>query len=254
MDVEMIGAGTDLHSGQHGGIAYNPIHALVETLGKLRDADGKIAVPGFYDEVANLSAEELNQLSLAFDSAEYEGNFGAKPLGGEKAFSPLERNWLRPTIEINGISGGYSGEGFKTVIPAKASAKISCRLVPNQTPEAIAKQVSTFITRNSPEGIKVSVKVHAGGGKAVSSRASSKAVKAFAEAFKEIFQKPCEFICTGGSIPVITELALASGGEVVLVGVGLSTDHIHAPNEHFGIDRLEKGSLMMARAIELLSI
>lgn len=253
MDVEAIGSQVDLHSGQHGGIVYNPIHALIEIFSKLRDENGKIQVPGFYDSVINLSKSELNQISLDFNDKKYESEFGGKPTGGELKYSPYERNWLRPTIEINGISGGYSGSGFKTVIPAKASAKVSCRLVPNQDPQDIAKKVSSFIEKNAPNGIRVQVKIHSGGGKAVCSKASSKIVKAFSAAFSDIFEKPCEFIYTGGSIPVITELAKASESEVVLIGMGLATDRIHAPNEHFGIDRLEKGALMMARAIELLS-
>lgn len=254
MDVEVVGSDVDLHSGQHGGIAYNPIHALVETLAKLRDANGKVTVPGFYDEVTELSSEDREQLSLSFDSTEYKSSYGANPGGGEKDLSPLERNWLRPTIEINGIYGGYSGSGFKTVIPAKAGAKVSCRLVGDQEPQVIAKRVATFIQENAPESILLKVKVHEGGGKAVNAQASSTVAKAFSQAFEEVFAKPCEFVYSGGSIPIVTELALASGGQTVLVGVGLATDRIHAPNEHFGIDRLEKGALVMARAIELLGV
>lgn len=254
MDVEVVGSNVDLHSGQHGGIAFNPIHALVETLAKLRDANGKVNVPGFYDEVAELSPQERKQLSLDFDAKEYESQYGAVPAGGEKSHSPLESNWLRPTIEINGIYGGYSGTGFKTVIPAKAGAKVSCRLVSNQDPKVIAHRVSTFIEKSAPEGVRLKVKVHKGGGKAVNAQASSFVAKAFAKAYEEVFSKPCEFVYTGGSIPIVTELALVSGGQTVLIGVGLATDRIHAPNEHFGVDRLEKGALIMARAIELLAI
>lgn len=252
MDVEVVGSHADLHSGQHGGIAYNPIHALVETLAKLRDANGKVTVPGFYDDVAELSPGERKQLALDFDAIDYERLHGVIPAGGEKSFSPLERNWLRPTLEINGIYGGYSGTGFKTVIPAKAGAKVSCRLVANQDPQEIGKRVAAFIEKSAPEGVQLKVKVHTGGGKAVSAQASSTVAKAFAKAFEEVFQKSCEFIYAGGSIPIVTELALACGGQTVLVGVGLDTDQIHAPNEHFGIDRLEKGALVMARAIEQL--
>lgn len=252
MDVEVVGSNVDLHSGQHGGIAYNPIHALVETLAKLRDANGKVTVPGFYDEVNELSSEDRRQLSLNFDPTEYQELYGAIPGGGENDLSPLERNWLRPTIEINGIYGGYSGSGFKTVIPAKAGAKVSCRLVGNQDPQVIAQRVAGFIQESAPESVLIKVKVHAGGGKAVNAQAGSTVAGAFSKAFEEVFAKPCEFVYTGGSIPIVTELALASGGQTVLVGVGLATDRIHAPNEHFGIDRLEKGALVMARAMELL--
>ncbi len=254
MDVEVVGSHTDLHSGQHGGIAYNPIHAIIETLAKLRDANGKVTVPGFYDAVVELSPQERQQLALDFDASEYERLHGIIPVGGEKNLSPLERNWLRPTIEINGIYGGYSGTGFKTVIPAKAGAKVSCRLVSNQDPVTIGKQVATFIEANAPEGVQLKVKVHSGGGKAVNTQASSTISKAFANAFEEVFQKSCEFISAGGSIPIVTELATACEGQTVLVGLGLDTDQIHAPNEHFSIDRLEKGALILARAIEMLAM
>lgn len=254
MDVEVVGSSIDLHSGQHGGIAYNPIHALVETLGKLRDTNGKVTVPGFYDDVKELTREERQLISLEFDEPAYKESYGALPLGGETHFSPYESNWLRPTLEINGIYGGYSGSGFKTVIPAKAGAKISCRLVPNQDPQKIAKSVSAFIEKIAPKGIELKVHIHEGGGKAVHASISSTAAKAFSTAFEEVFQTPCAFVYTGGSIPIVTELSLACGGQTVLVGVGLATDHIHAPNEHFSIERLEKGTLVMARAIELLAV
>lgn len=253
MDVEAVGSNTDMHSGSHGGIAYNPIHALVEVLGKLRDTSGKVLVPGFYDEVHELSKDEHKQLSAGFDEADYKRIFAAQPTGGEKSFSPNERNWLRPTLEINGIAGGYSGTGFKTVIPAKAHAKISCRLVPTQDPKTIAKRVAQYIEKNAPDGIAIKVHVHGGGGVAVRSSMDSKALKAFKTAFEEVYQTPCQFILSGASIPIVTELTHASESEVVLLGVGLSTDCIHAPNEHFGIDRLEKGCLVIARGIELLS-
>ncbi len=252
MDVEFIGANCDMHSGEHGGIAYNPIHALIETLSKLRDSSGKVMVPGFYDEVLPLEPSELQQLAVDFNRTEYENLFDAKPLGGEKGYSPLERGWTRPTLEINGITGGYSGQGFKTVIPAKASAKISCRLVPNQVPEVIARRVADYIKKMAPEEVKVVVTLHPGGGSPLRSSLSSKVVKAFSKAFEEVYGVPCKFILAGGSIPITVELALASKSDVVLLGLGLADDRIHAPNEHFGIDRLEKGALAVARALELL--
>ena len=252
MDVEVKASHTDLHSGMHGGLAFNPIHALVEVLAKLRDSSGKITVPGFYDDVVEISDEQIDALSLDFDGENYHTMFGIKATGGERSLQPLERNWLRPTLEINGIHGGYTAAGFKTVIPAKAIAKISCRLVPNQQPNKIGKLVAKFIEANAPEGVKIDVQVHPGGGPAVQTRPSSVGAKAFSEAFSEIYRTPCEFILEGASIPIVTALASASGSEVVLLGVGLPSDLIHAPNEHFGIDRLEKGCLVMARGIEIL--
>lgn len=254
LDVEVTGSTTDLHSGSHGGLAYNPIRALIEILSKLYDDSGTVMVPKFYDEVDALNDTDRTQLAMDFDPLKYEAAFGSKPTGGERTFPHLERNWIRPTVEINGISGGYSGTGFKTVIPAKAYAKISCRLVPHQDPKIIGKRVKAFIESKVPEGVKVEVKIHPGGGNAVRSNSSSKTVKAFSRAFTEVYQTPCKFILEGASIPVVTELAYASESEVVLVGIGLLSDCMHAPNEHFSIDRLEKGALIISRAIELLGI
>lgn len=254
LDLVIQDAFVDLHSGSHGGIVYNPIHALVELLAKLHDPSGKVAVPGFYDAAESLSEKERAALSLYFDADEYQKEFGAHPLGGEKEYSPLERAWARPTIEINGITGGYTGQGFKTVIPATASAKISCRLVPNQEPEKIAHLVSKFLVENTPKGLRVNVDVHSGGGIAVRTSPNSKIVQAFTRAYSEVFQKPCEYILAGGSIPIVAELAKASQSEVVLLGMGLPTDRIHAPNEHFGLDRFKQGYLMFSRTLEILGV
>lgn len=252
LDVVAIGSNTDLHSGVHGGLAYNPIHALVEVLSKLRDSNGKIAIPQFYDDVAKMSEDELSAICFDFDEDEYYSMFEAKPTGGEQDLKPLERNWLRPSLEINGINGGYFGPGFKTVIPAVATAKVSCRIVPNQDPNEVALKIANFLEANAPDGIKIKATQHHGGGKAVHSKADSMVVQAFAKALEEIFEKPCDFIYEGASIPIVTELTDAAKADLVLLGLGLGDDNIHAPNEHFGLDRLEKGCLMIARGIELL--
>lgn len=252
MDVTVTGTHTDLHSGSHGGIAFNPIHALVKLLDSVRDDSGKITIPHFYDDVKTLSEEDKAQITLDFDPQKYSNEFGAEPTGGEQNYSPLERAWTRPTIEINGINGGYFGEGFKTVIPAKATAKVSCRLVPNQDPHKIGKLVAEFLQSQVQPGTKVAVHLHPGQGKAVRANLHSKAVKAFAKAYEEVFDTPCEYIFSGGSIPVITALTEVCEGEVVMVGLGLPGDRIHAPNEHFGLDRIEKGFLSTVRALELL--
>lgn len=252
MDVEVKGANVDLHSGSHGGIVLNPLHVLVELLASMRNSQGQITIPGFYDEVIELPAEERSKVSFNFDLNDYQEATGAYPLGGEKEYSVLERAWTRPTVELNGLWGGYTGKGFKTIIPAKASAKISCRLVPNQHPRKIGELVANYLRSNAPQGVQVTVNVHPGVGKAVRTNSSAKIVKAFSAAFEEVFDVPCEFILEGASIPIITELAEASGGETVLVGLGLPGDQIHAPNEHFSVDRIEKGILVIARALELL--
>jgi acetylornithine deacetylase/succinyl-diaminopimelate desuccinylase-like protein len=252
MDVEAEGTKTDLHSGVHGGLAYNPIHALVEILSKLRNNEGKIVVPGFYDDIVEMTPKERAEISVKFDQKKYENTFGRPPTGGEIEISPMERTGLRPTIEINGISGGYAGKGFKTVIPAKAHAKISCRLVPGQNPEKIGILVANFLEKQAPNGISAKVNVHKGKGEALRASPHSVVVQSFAKAFEEIFQKSCEFILEGASIPIVTELARTSESEVVLVGLGLGDDQIHAPNEHFGLDRIEKGIVIIVRALEIL--
>jgi acetylornithine deacetylase/succinyl-diaminopimelate desuccinylase-like protein len=252
MDVEVKCSHHDLHSGTHGGIVFNPIHALIDLLGSLRNEQGAITVPGFYDNVMEMPLNERSQVSFQFNTADYQKMTGAYPVGGEKSYSALERAWIRPTLEINGISGGYTGKGFKTVIPAKAVAKLSCRLVPHQDPHQIGELVANYLRQNAPAGVQVTVHTHEGGGKAVRTKASAKVVKAFANAFEDVFNVPCEFIFEGASIPIVTELTEACGGDTVLIGLGLSSDLIHAPNEHFGIDRLEKGILVIARALELL--
>jgi len=253
LDVEVQGSKIDLHSGSHGGIAHNPIHALVKLLASMRDDKGRVAIPGFYKDVREMPLEERSRVSFQFDANEYQQQTGAMPTGGEIEYSVLERAWIRPALEINGICGGYTGKGFKTVIPAKAYAKISCRLVPDQNPAEIGELIAAFLKENAPSGIHVSTTVHPGQGKAVRVCPEAGIVKAFAEAFEEVFGAPCEFIFEGASIPIVPQLAEACGGDTILLGLGLTTDQIHAPNEHFGVDRLEKGMLVMARAIELLN-
>lgn len=252
LDVKVQGSHTDLHSGSHGGIAPNPLHAIVKLLSSLRDEQGKITIPGFYDSVKDMPQHERSEVSFAFDQEEYYEQTGAEPTGGELNYPVLERAWIRPTLEINGIQGGYNGKGFKTVIPAQASAKISCRLVPNQQPEIIGKLIADHLTKNAPPGTKVTVDLHKGHGEAVRISPNSKVVKAFAKAFQEVFNTPCEFIYEGASIPIVPKLTAACGAETILLGLGLTTDNIHAPNEHFSILRIEQGILSIARAIELL--
>jgi len=253
LDIEVQGTQGDLHSGMHGGVAYNPLHALVELLASLRDSRGRIQVPGFYDDVASLKAEELAHINLNFDEVEYEEQFGEEPTGGEKSFSPIERLWLRPTVEINGLSGGYQGPGGKTVIPSKAMAKISCRLVPHQDPQKIASLLSNYFKSMAPRGTSVTVTVHEGMGKPVRTSANSKVAKALETALKEVFWQQPEYILEGASIPIVSAFAESFDAEIGLFGLGLPSDNIHAPNECFGWDRIEKGFLTICRTIDTLA-
>jgi acetylornithine deacetylase/succinyl-diaminopimelate desuccinylase-like protein len=254
MDVELTASHGDLHSGTNGGIAFNPNHALIEILASLRNKEGRVTIPGFYDQVVELSKEERASLSLEFDPTHFTKETGIVPTGGEQAYAPLERTWIRPTLEVNGIIGGYSGSGFKTVIPSKASAKISCRLVPDQDPAAMGKLVADHLKKLALEkGMIMSVHIHPGSGRAIRANLSSKIVHASAKAFEEVFSLPCEYIFAGGSIPIAPALAEASQSDIVFLGLGLSTDQIHAPNENFSMARIEKGIKIMARLLELLA-
>lgn len=250
--VDVTSSNSDLHSGVHGGMVYNPLHALVEILASLRDNNGRIAIPGFYEAVLAPSSDEMQYISLAFDTQEFAEEFGCLPTGGEKGFSPLERGWLRPTLEINGITGGYGGPGSKTVIPAKAVAKLSCRLVPDQDPRIIAERIKLFIESKAAPGYKVSCQVHEGMGKPVRTSPNSPVVKALTEACEKVYHKKAEYIYEGASIPIISELAQAADAEVAFFGLGLASDKIHAPNENFSWDRIENGFVIMCDALTTL--
>jgi acetylornithine deacetylase/succinyl-diaminopimelate desuccinylase-like protein len=244
MTVEARGSKTDLHSGEHGGIAFNPLHALVEILAKTRSAEtGKINIPGFYDRVSSLNEDEKKAFALDLAPGFYKAHFDAEPNGGEKDFSPLESAWLRPTLEINGISGGYAGAGFKTVIPANATAKVSARLVPDQDPKVVAKLIKEFFISQAPEGITITVNDISDNGEPLRTSPDTDIAETTRKAFSEVLGKPCKNILAGGSIPIAALLARTSGAEPVFIGYGLPDDNIHAPNEHFGIDRIKKGML-----------
>jgi acetylornithine deacetylase/succinyl-diaminopimelate desuccinylase-like protein len=252
LHVECANAAADLHSGSHGGIALNPNRALVQLLAKLWDAEGKVAVPGFYDAVRPWSAQEEAQLDLRFDPAAYSAAFGVHAFAPEPGYSLRASNWLRPTMEINGLAGGYAGEGFKTVIPARAVAKLSCRLVPDQDPRAIGHLVEVFLKERAPDGVDLRVQLHHGG-PPFRSRVDSAIAQMANAAYAEVFGKPCVHVLAGGSVPIVPALAAASGGETVLMGFGLPQDNIHAPDEHFGLDRFEMGFLTVARILSRLS-
>lgn len=244
MEMTLSESNSDLHSGEHGGIAYNPIHALVEALSKLRcSKTGKVLVPDFYKDVTELSAEEKSELQMLLDENQYQAMFGAPPVGGEKDIHFLESAWLRPTLEINGISGGYSGEGFKTVIPKEAKCKISARLVPDQDPVKIAASIKSHIESLIPQGLKAEVKILSDSGWPVRLSPSSNLAQITKSAYEEAMDKPCGFIMAGGSIPISKELAHYTKAEPIFLGFGLPGDNLHAPNEHFGVERVRLGML-----------
>ena len=203
----------------------------------------------------DLSEEEIERLRETKKEWEkFESKFGVKATGMERGVDPFEATCLRPTLEINGIAGGYAGDGIKTVIPAKAMAKISCRLVPNQHPDTIASLLENHIKTHIPDGITATIDLELGRGAPFRYSPHARIAQVMVESYSQIFQKPCRRYLSGGSIPITPELAKHVKGDIVLVGVGLPDDKIHAPNEHFGFDRFEQGYLVLCRSIELLGL
>ena len=251
VEVTLRGSNSDLHSGLYGGIAYNPNRALVELLAKLWDREGRVQIPGFYDGVVEPTEDELKMFECRYARPYYTQHFGIEAFGGEKGRSLHEANCFRPTLELNGIVGGYIGAGIKTVIPASAHAKITCRLVPGQDPEKITLSIAEFLKAHAAKGMKLEIVRHKGD-PAFRGKPDSKLSLAIAEASEEITKNKCRFLVTGGSIPVVPELMRASGAEVVGMGYGLIDDAIHAPNERFDMRRFEQGFLTVGRALALL--
>lgn len=251
IEVSLRGSDSDLHSGVYGGIAYNPNRALVELLAKLWDENGRVRVPGFYDGIVEMAKEDLKAFDCRQEREYYTHHVGIEAFGGEKGMSLHEANCFRPTLELNGIAGGYAGAGIKTVIPAVAHAKITCRLVPNQDPEKITEALAAFLKAHVVKGMKLEIIQHKGSF-AFRGRRDSKLSFAVAQAATEATGNKCRFVVGGGSIPVVPELMHASGAEVVGMGYGLLDDAIHAPNERFDMHRFEQGFLTLGRALSLL--
>jgi len=252
LSLTLHGINQDLHSGTYGGLAPNPLQAISSLLATLHNADGSVAVPGFYDGVRTLSDKERSELSLSMNEEKWENDFGQPPVGGEQAFSPLERAGVRPTLEINGISGGYTGAGIKTVIPREAKAKISCRLVADQKPEEIAEKVRSFLLEKTPKGTTLDVEILEGKGEAYRARTESPVFLAVEKAMEMVWGKRPEKMAEGGSIPIIPVLQEASQSDLVCWGVTLPSDRIHAPNENISFEQLEQGFLTLSLAIEFL--
>lgn len=245
MEVTLTGSHSDLHSGIHGGLAYNPNKALVQLLAQLWKEDGSVAVEGFYEDVVK---GERGDFAFKYTEESYKKQFGVGVLGGEKGRSLFENNCLRPVLEINGIAGGYAGAGFKTVIPAKARAKLSCRLVPNQDPVKVGKQIAHFLQKHVVDGMKIEVSV-LDGAPSFRGKADSFLAKAFSEAAHAATGKACKNILGPASIPIVAAMMKTLRCDVVGMGYGLPTDNIHAPNEHFDWTRFEKGFVTVAETL-----
>src|SRR5580704_11745722 len=251
MEIESRGPMRDLHSGLYGGAAPNAVFGLIELLSKAKDANGHIQIPGIYNDVEPPSAEEKESWKhLPFDEDEYLKNeVGSTALTGEPGYSVFERTWARPTFEVHGIAGGFTGTGAKTVIPAKAVAKVSIRLVPRQDPQKIVRAVEQWVKENSPRGIQCEIRVlSAGPGLMVN--IDHPAIRVAAKAFSDILGKPTVFTRSGGSIPIVGDFATHLGIPTILMGFGLPDDGLHSPNEKYNIRNYYDGIRTLAHFFE----
>ena len=250
LEVHVRGAAMDLHSGAFGGAAPNPINGLARMIAALHDDAGRVAVPGFYDAVLDITAEEREIFKRApFNETTLKNDLGVDALPGEPGYTPLERLWARPTLDCNGVGGGFQGEGSKTVIAAHAMAKISCRLVPKQTPPEITKKLGDYLKSLAPEGLSVEI-IDLHGGDGVLTPLDSAAVQAAGRALGQVYGKEVVFARTGGTIPVGSTFQRVLGADVVFVGFGLESDRAHSPNEKFDLVNYYRGVEVSAALLE----
>lgn len=241
VEVTVKGPNRDLHSGLYGGAVANPINILAKMISSLQDENNHITIPGFYNKVQALSSEEKSLMkNIPFDLEDYKNSIGIKDVHGEASYSTTERNSIRPTLDVNGIWGGYIGEGAKTVIPAEAHAKISMRLVPDQDWQEITRLFKDHFEKIAPDSVDVEVKPHHGGQGYVTP-VDSIEYKAAAQAFENTFNKQPVPLRSGGSIPIVSMFEEVFNSKTILMGFGLDSDAIHSPNEHFGIWNFLKG-------------
>ena len=241
VQIDVHAAKSDLHSGLYGGGVQNPIHALAEILASFRDKEGTIAIEGFYDNVRPLSEEERAAYqALGFNEQELADEIGVSELFGEKGFSYLEQTWTRPTLEVNGVFGGFSGEGIKTVLPAEASAKITCRLVPDQDPDEIVEKLKAHISKHQIPGVTVEVSEF-DKGKPFITPFEHPAIQAAGRSYEKVYHVPTAYTRGGGSIPIVAAFDEILEIPVVLMGFGLASENFHAPNEHFHLENFDNG-------------
>jgi acetylornithine deacetylase/succinyl-diaminopimelate desuccinylase-like protein len=250
-ELEVRGAKTDLHSGMYGGAAPNPFMSLAHMLAKLKDENGHILIPGFYDDIIPPSPEEMKAWkSLPFDEEHYrKTEVGSRTLVGESGYSVLERTWARPSLDVHGIPGGFIGAGAKTVIPAKALAKVSMRLVPGMTPAKAFALYKAYVEKITPAGVDVEVRlIHSGDACLV--RVDNPYIQAATKALHEVWGKDTVFIRSGGSIPIVGDFDRHLGMPSVMMGFGLPDDNIHAPNEKYCLKNFELGIESIVRFLE----
>ncbi|HEX3893021.1 MAG TPA: dipeptidase [Terracidiphilus sp.] len=250
-ELEVRGAKTDLHSGMYGGAAPNPFVALAQIIARLKDENGHLQIPGFYDDVMAPDASELAAWrSLPFDEEHYRvSEVGSKQLVGESGYSVLERTWARPTLDVHGIPGGFTGAGAKTVIPAKALAKVSMRLVPNMTPAKAFAQYKSYVESIAPAGVDVEVRlIHSGDACLIP--VDNPYIQAATRALHEVWGRDTVFIRSGGSIPIVGDLSKHLNLPSVMMGFGLPDDNLHAPNEKFNLQNFKLGIQSLIRFLE----
>ena len=250
--IDVTGPTTDLHSGSYGGAVVNPAMALARILATMHDANGRVAIPGFYDKVRDWGEKARRDIrALPFDDERFRAETGAPILGGETGYSTLERIWMRPTCEVNGLLSGYTGEGAKTVLPSKAMAKVSCRLVPDQDPREIERLMQAHVSRVAPDGISVTVTaLH--GGRPWRAELDGPLYDAGRRALAAAFGKEPVITGEGGSIPVVGDFERILGAPVLLMGFGLPGENAHAPNEWISMDNVTRGLRAVAVLYEEL--
>jgi acetylornithine deacetylase/succinyl-diaminopimelate desuccinylase-like protein len=254
LEIEARGPARDLHSGMYGGAAPNAVYGLIELLAKAKDADGHIQIPGIYEDVTPPAPAEIESWQkLPFSEEEFlRSGVGSTALTGEPEQSVLARTWARPTFEVHGIAGGFTGAGSKTVIPAKAVAKVSVRLVPDQNPDKVLKAVKQWVQDQTPKGIQTEVRV-LGTGPAISVNPDHPAIDVAAQVFSEMLGRPTVFTRSGGSIPIVGEFAEFLHIPTVLMGFGLPDDGLHSPNEKYRISNYYTGIRTIARFLDRYS-